>query len=174
MLLKSYRKEISRPECNPSFQSLHCIAYLDQDIAEVLPYLNAVLGGFEYLKDPPAVTFRIHGKLITVHPDKIAINALKNEEEADKILQWLIKEINETWEKRDQITPSYEGAPKPKVFEILKRLPKTNCRQCGFPTCTVFAAKVAEGAKGPEDCPELDEEAESALVEYMSQFRLDT
>jgi hypothetical protein len=32
MLLKSYRKEIFRPECNPSFQSLHCIAYLDQDI----------------------------------------------------------------------------------------------------------------------------------------------
>ena len=173
MLLKSYRKEISRPECNPSFQSLHCIAYLDQDIGEVLPYLNAVLGGFEYLKDPPAVTFRIHGKLITVHSDKIAINALKNEEEADKILQWLIREINETWEKRDQITPSYEGAPKPKVFEILKRLPKTNCRQCGFPTCTVFAAKVAEGAKGPEDCPALDEEAKKALLEYMSQFRLD-
>ena len=173
MLLKSYRKEISRPECNPSFQSLHCIAYLDQDIGEVLPYLNAVLGGFEYLKEPPAVTFRIHGRLITVHPDKIAINALKDEEEADKILQWLIREINETWEKRAQITPSYEGAPKPKVFEILKRLPKTNCRQCGEPTCIVFAAKVAEGAKGPSDCPAIDKEGKRSLEEYMSQFNFD-
>ena len=173
MLLKSYHKEIFRPECNPSFQSLHCIAYLDQDIREVLPYLNAMLGGFEYLKDPPAVTFRIHGKLITVHPDKIAINALKDEVEADKILEWLKREINEAWEKRGEIIPSYEGAPKPKVLEILKRLPKTNCRECGFPTCTVFAAKVAEGAKGPEDCPVLDEEAKKALSEYMSQFKLD-
>jgi ArsR family metal-binding transcriptional regulator len=174
MLLKSYRKEISRPECNPSFQSLHCIAYLDQDIGEVLPYLNAVLGGFEYLKDPPAVTFRIHGKLITVHPDKIAINALKDEAEADKILEWLKREINEAWEKRHEITPSYQGAPKPKVLEILNRLPRTNCKECGFPTCMVFATKVAEGAKGAEDCPALDEESKRRLIEYMSQFRLDT
>jgi len=174
MLLKSYKKEIFRPECNPSFQSLHCIAYLDQDIGKVLPYLNAVLGGFEYLKDPPAVTFRIHGKLITVHPDKIAINALKDEAEADKILEWLKREINEAWEKRDQITPSYEGAPKPKVFEILKLLPKTNCRECGYPTCTVFAANVAEGAKGPEDCPALDEQRHANLIEYLSQFKLDS
>ena len=76
MLLKSYFKEIFRPECNPAFESVHCIAHLDQDISEVLPYLNAVLGGFDYLKDPPAVIFRSQGKLITVHGDKIAINAL--------------------------------------------------------------------------------------------------
>ena len=86
MLLKGYTKEISRPECNPSFQSLHCIAHLDQDIREALPYLNSVLGGFEYFKDPPAVTFRTRGKIITVHPREIAVNALKDEEEADKIL----------------------------------------------------------------------------------------
>jgi len=48
MLLKSYAKEIFRPQCNPSFQSLHCIAHLDQGISEVLPYLNAWLGGFAY------------------------------------------------------------------------------------------------------------------------------
>jgi len=173
MLLKSYTKKIMRPECNPSFQSLHCIAHLDQDISEVLPYLNAVLGGFEYLIDPPAVTFRTHGKLITVHPREIAINALRDEEEADKILEWLKREINETWEKRDEITPLYEGAPKPKVLEILKLLPKTNCRECGFPTCMVFAAKVAEGAKGPEDCPVLEGAQGEKLREYMSRFRIE-
>ena len=123
MLLKGYRKEIFRPECNPSFQSLHCIAHLDQDVSEALPYLNATLGGFEYLKDPPAVTFRVHGKIITVHPRQIAVNALRDEEEAEKILQWLQREINEAWEKRDEIKPRYEGSPKPKVLEILKLLP---------------------------------------------------
>ena len=105
MLLETYTKEIFRPECNPSFQSLHCIAHLDQDVSEALPYLNAVLGGFEYLKDPPAVTFRIQGKIMTVHPREIAVNALKDEEEADKILEWLKREINEAWEKRTEIEP---------------------------------------------------------------------
>ena len=52
MLLKGYAKEIFRPECNPIFRSLHCIARFDQDISAALPFLNAVLGGLEYLKAP--------------------------------------------------------------------------------------------------------------------------
>ena len=173
MLLKGYTKEIFRPECNPSFQSLHCIAHLDQDVSEALPYLNTVLEGFEYLKDPPAVTFRVHGKIITVHSREIAVNALKDEEEADKILEWLKREINEAWEKRNEIEPRYEGAPKPKLLEILRLLPLTNCRNCREPTCMVFAAKIAEGAKGTDDCPPLKEEKRVKLQEYMEPFQFD-
>lgn len=173
MLLRSYTKEIFRPECNPSFQSLHCVAHLDQDITDALPYLNATLGGFEYFREPPAVTFRAQGKIITVHPREIAVNALRDEEEADKILQWLQREINDAWEKRDEIKPKYEGLPKPKLLEILKLLPKTNCRECGEATCMVFAAKVAEGAKGPEQCPSLKEENQIKLEQYMRDFQLD-
>ena len=173
MLLKSYTKEIFRPECNPSFESLHCIAHLHQDITEVLPFLNATLGGFEYMKDPPAVTFRVHGKIITVYPNEIAVNALRDEEEAEKILQWLQREINDAWGKRGEIKPKYEGLPKPKFLEILKLLPKTNCRECGEATCMVFAARVAEGAKGPEQCPPLSEENRTKIEQYMKKFQLD-
>jgi ArsR family metal-binding transcriptional regulator len=173
MLLESYKKEIFRPECNPSFQSLHCIAHLDQDVTEALPYLNATLGGFEYLKDPPAVTFKVHGKIITVHPREIAVNALKDEEEAEKILQWLKREINDAWEKRGEIKPKYEGLPKPKLLEILKLLPKTNCRECGQTTCMAFAALAAQGVKNEEDCPALNEEKKGLLKTYLSRFEFD-
>lgn len=171
MLLRNYTKEIFRPECNPSFQSVHCIAHLAEDIREVLPYLNTILGGFSYTKEPPSVTFKVQGRLITVYPRKIAINALKDEAEADKILEWLKREVNAAWEKRAEIEPEYESAPRPNVFEILKRLPKTNCRECGQPTCMVFATRVAEGAKGAEDCPSLDEQNRQRLKEYLGQFR---
>jgi ArsR family metal-binding transcriptional regulator len=173
MLLKSYSKEIFRPECNPGFESVHCIAHLDQDISAVLPYLNAVLGGFEYFKDLPAVIFRSQGKLITVHDRKIAINALRDENEADKILAWLQREINDAWQNRNGIEPSYEGAPKPKLIEILKLLPKTNCKECGETTCMVFAVRMAEGAKDPADCPPMDAGEKHRLQEYMSQFKFD-
>ena len=173
MLLNSYSKEIFRPECNPGFESVHCIAHLDQDISEVLPYLNAVLGGFEYLKDPPVVIFRSGGKFITVHGRKIAVNALRDEDEADKILAWLQREINDAWENRNGIEPSYEGTPKPKVIEILKLLPKTNCKECGESTCMVFAARMAEGVKVSQDCPSLTTENKLHLEEYMGQFKFD-
>lgn len=173
MLLRSYRKEIFRPACNPGFESLHCIARLDQDVSAALPYLNAVLGGFEYIKDPPAVTFRAQGKLLTVHGRMIAVNALQDEAEADKILEWLKREINSAWENRELITPSCEGQPKPKVIEILQLLPKTNCRECGEPTCMVFAVRLSEGAKGPESCPAVDAMKRERLQSYLHQFKLE-
>ena len=173
MLLRAYRKEIFRPECNPQFQSLHCIAYLDEDITKVLPYLNVVLGGHQYLNEPPSLTLKVHGKLITLHPREIAVNALKDEGEADKILQWLKEEINETWQRRDSIVPSFETPAQPRIFDILKLLPKTNCRECNQATCTVFASLVAQGVKGPEDCPPLDEEDKEKLHQYLEQFVFD-
>ncbi|MBA4368384.1 MAG: Fe-S cluster protein [Desulfobacterium sp.] len=170
MLLKSYHKRIFRAECNPGFESLHCIAQLEQDVSLALPYLNAELGGFEYLKDPPAVTFKTHGRLITVQGREIAVNALKDEAEADKILEWLKQEINAAWEKREEIEPSEKGLPKPKIIEILKCLPKTNCMACGAATCMVFATQVAEGAKGPDDCPSLNGSEKNRLNEYLAGF----
>ena len=174
MLLESYKKEIFRPKCNPGFQSVHCIAHLDQDVGDAIPYLNAELGGFEYFRDPPAVTFKVQGKIIAVHAKEIAVNALEDEDEAEKILQWLKREINDVWDRREEITPSYEGAPKPKILEILKLLPRqTGCRKCGQPTCMVFATLIAQGVKGPEDCPELTAEKSEELQLYMSGFSLD-
>ena len=108
-----------------------------------------------------------------MHGDKIAINALRDEAEADKILNWLKREINEAWENRADIDPSYEGAPKPKLIEILKLLPKTNCKECGLPTCMVFAARMTEGVKGPESCPPMSAENKQRLAEYMRQFKFD-
>jgi len=173
-MLNSYTKEIFRPECNPCIQSLNCIAHLDEDIRDVLPYLNTVFGGFECSQEnQPFITFKTHGRLITDRPREIAINALKDEEEADKVLGWLKREINETWEKRAEIKPSYKAMPKPKLLEILKLLPQTNCRECGEPTCMVFAMRVGEGEIGPEDCPPLDNQHRKRLEEYMSQFRFD-
>ena len=173
MLLESYTKEIFNSECQPSAMAVHCFAHLDQDVGEAIPYLNATLGGFTFTKEPPSVTFKVHGKLITVHPKKIAINALRDEEEATKIIEWLKREINSAWENRDKIEPLYEAAPQPKVIEILKLLPKTNCKECGQPTCMVFATQVAEGAKGPEDCPPLDDDEKTKLSTYLSQFHFD-
>lgn len=175
MLLSGYRKSLFRPECNPSFQNLHCIAELDQDVGPALPYLNAVLGGSQYTLDPPSVTFRVHGRLITVHADRIAINALKDAEEADKILGWLQREINEAWQRRGEIEPSYQAAPQPQVLEILRLLPKqAGCGQCGQPTCLAFAALAAQGALGAEDCPPLDDEARGKLAAYLGRFNFDS
>lgn len=173
MLLTDYSLEIFKSKCQADAKGVHCFAHLSQDVSDALPYLNAVLGGFEYLQNPPAVTFRAQGKLITVHGDKIAVNALKDEAEARKIVEWMKNEINDAWDNRETIQPSTTGMPRPGIIDILKLLPKTNCRECGEPTCMVFATKVAEGAKGAENCPQIHDENAEKLTVYMSRFKLD-
>ena len=173
MLLKSYRMELFNNECMPRAMTIQCFAHLNQDVSAILPYLNAILAGFEYIKEPPSVTFRAQGKLITIYGRKIAINAIKDEKEALKIVEWIKREINYAWENRDEVEPSYEGMPRPKVIEILKLLPKTNCQECGAPTCIVFATFVAEGGKDASDCPALSDENREKLNSYIEPFQLD-
>jgi len=47
--------------------------------------------------------------------------------------------------------------------EIYKYLPKTNCKECGFPTCLAFAMKLAAKAVELSLCPYVSEEAKQAL-----------
>ncbi|MCF8106541.1 MAG: Fe-S cluster protein [Desulfohalobiaceae bacterium] len=175
MLLEGYTKEIFRSKCNTQAQSLHCFAHLDQDISEVIPYLNAELEGDAFTREPPSVTFKAHGKLITVHPDKIAINALQDEEEADKICGWLQREINAIWERRDQIEPKYAVRTRPQIFPVLKLLPTSaKCsRECGQPTCMVLAKLICEGAVSPEACLHLSKDNLENIQEYLAGFDLD-
>ena len=95
MLLRGYTLEIFRSKCHAGAETLHCFAHLSDDVGPVLPYLKTVLGGFACCPEPPALTLRSSGKLITIHARKIAVNALKDEEEAEKLVAWLQREINE-------------------------------------------------------------------------------
>ena len=48
-------------------------------------------------------------------------------------------------------------------LDIYKLLPKTNCRECGFPTCLAFAMQLAKKAVSIDKCPFLSEEAKRVL-----------
>lgn len=48
-------------------------------------------------------------------------------------------------------------------LEIYKLLPKTNCKECGFPTCLAFALKLAAKSAELSACPHVSEQAKAAL-----------
>lgn len=48
-------------------------------------------------------------------------------------------------------------------LEIYKLLPKTNCKDCGYPTCLAFAMKLAARQADLAACPHVTDEAKSAL-----------
>ena len=52
-----------------------------------------------------------------------------------------------------------------KGLDIFKLTPKTNCKDCGNPTCMAFAMKVASGALTIDKCPHMSAEALATLGE---------
>jgi acetyl-CoA decarbonylase/synthase, CODH/ACS complex subunit gamma len=48
-------------------------------------------------------------------------------------------------------------------LDIYKLLPKTNCGECGSPTCLAFAMKLASKQASLDSCPYASEEAKAAL-----------
>ena len=52
-----------------------------------------------------------------------------------------------------------------KGLDIFKLTPRTNCKDCGNPTCMAFAMKVASGALSIDKCPHMSPEALATLSE---------
>lgn len=55
-----------------------------------------------------------------------------------------------------------------KGAEIMKMLPKTNCKECGCATCFAFAMKLATGGVKLDDCPYIDPEVKAELEGAMA------
>ncbi|TET41573.1 MAG: Fe-S cluster protein [Dehalococcoidia bacterium] len=154
MLLRDYKiTRVRRSLCNPEWIVVR--AELSDDISEVFPYLNAVLKNAVYTPKVPSLNFKMETGFISVMPREILVGQVVCDEDAIRVLDYLRELINDTWERRETITPLYERKVEVKAKDVVNLLPKTNCRDCGLPTCFAFAVAVMRGQKCLKDCPAL-------------------
>jgi len=155
MLLRSYTFKIVFSECNPSVRTVNAIAELSDDISEVLPYLNATIKGCTYQPEAGILRFVKEGRVINLYPRQIAVTRLEDETEARQVLDSIKDLINETYERRGEIKPSYKKGDELRPLDIYKYLPGTNCRECGQPTCLAFASKLSRQEAKVDACAPL-------------------
>lgn len=67
----------------------------------------------------------------------------------------MVLRVNQTWEQRTSIRPSSVQRERPKVLELYKPLPRSNCQACGQPACLTFALQLAMGHERLATCPPL-------------------
>ncbi|MBU4234081.1 MAG: hypothetical protein L6277_18015 [Desulfobacterales bacterium] len=167
--------DIFRPKMDASKEVLHGIATFTADISPVFPYVNAELGGWDYDQTNQVLLLKMSdGKWITLHPQKIAIRGARDMAEAKALLAWIQGQINDIYVRREAITPRHMSQAGLKVMEILKLLPMTNCKACGYAACMAYAAALREGEIRLEDCPPLWEEKfrekREKLQAYLESF----
>jgi ArsR family metal-binding transcriptional regulator len=176
-LLTEYKLQLFAPKCNPSAEYVNCLAAARQDIREVFPYLNGRLRGCQYNPDAPFLRLRWEGHIVTLRPRQIAVSKLAGREEAEQVLKAIQDLINDTWARREEITPSERRAPSLTTLQLFRLLPGTNCRRCGLPTCLAFAAQLAEEEVSIEQCAPLlepqHEERRTRLIALLAEAGYD-
>ena len=142
MLVETYELEVFSPPCDPGSERWSAFAQLSQDISEALPYLNDLWKNAIYDHENHILTLVRGGRRYSLRPLQIAISNLEDRDEAQRIAERVIEEVNRAWDRRHEIVQNYEKRRQPTVMEIYKLLPTGNCRQCGEATCFIFATKL--------------------------------
>lgn len=178
MLLKSHTLQTMPPDCSPDATTINAIADLAEDVSEVLPYLASVTKVCTYDDRTKVLMFRHEGKGVVVYPRRIALTKLKDAEEAMRVVDQLKDLINETYENRQRIAPCCKKGGELRVLDVLRLLPGTNCKACGQPTCTAFAARLAQQAATVGVCSPLFggqfEEKKGKLLALLQQVGYET
>jgi ArsR family metal-binding transcriptional regulator len=154
-LIRDYDVELIEPPCVPGAPRWAAKAHLRRDIGDVLPYLNARLQACQYHHEARALIWRNGERRYAFRPFEITAAPVEDNEEAKKIISEVVGMVNNVWREKDSITPDFTEKEPPKVLDIYRLLPKTNCKQCGYATCMAFAAALRQGEVQLEFCSPL-------------------
>lgn len=138
--------------CVAERSKIRIVAHISGDLAEAFPYLNAEMRQGCYTPNGPTFTFMLDHRMISLYPRRIAVAKADELVDAWFVLEHIRRLVNETWRRRDHITPCYELREKPPPLEIYKRLPGINCGQCGQKTCLALAVSIWRGEDLPSRC----------------------
>ena len=138
--------------CVADLSKIRLIAHISGDLTRVLPYLNAEMAGATYCRDAGTLTYLEGYRLVSLYAQRLTVAKADELVDAWRTLEGIRCLVNETWRRRDSISPSWEMRRKPPALEVYKRLPGTNCRACGEKTCMAFALGLWNGAVDPTLC----------------------
>ena len=145
----------------------------EEDLAPLLPYLNAVTKVLFYDPEEGVLVFNFEGHKVAVRRDDVRISDIRDIEEGRVLREKVAGFLEDVWARKGEISPSFEPRTRPPALTIYRYLPKTNCGLCGEPTCLAFAAKLSTGEAELSACPPLNEdpaysEAREKLAEMIN------
>lgn len=131
------------------------VFHFDDDLTFLFPYINAIASEAELYDNPNIVRFVFDKVYCVVYPERCIATPLKDREHAKEFREKLFVFLNEIVEKKNDIIPKFKVFQKIPVTDIIKLLPKNNCKDCGFNSCMTFAAMLSKQQVHPSKCPHI-------------------
>ncbi len=136
---------------------VHALASVE--LTPLLPYLNTLFKKTKYDNANGSLTFIIDHKIsVFIQEDRLVLRKITNTTAAYEMLDRLKDLLNHTYASREEIEPTCEQKKVVSIMDFYRLLPKTNCKQCGVPTCMAFANQLYQEENAVDACPLLKEE----------------
>ena len=134
------------------------VAEFSDDISPVFPYLNAIISNLMYTPAANSVTVKRGERILTFYPRVAKMAKVAGAEDATTQLAWFQELCNDTWQRREEITPLYERRKLLGPLDVYRLLPGVNCKDCGEATCMAFAFGLLMDKHQLFECPRLQED----------------
>lgn len=149
---QGYSFKLVNIDCLPGSAHFNVVMQLDESIAELLPYLAAVIPNCTYVHGSGVVNVMDAGHIVGIYPERITLTDVSGPDQAAHLCALYFSRIQAVREHTDSIQPLFETRPKRSVLDFYRELPKTNCGQCGHATCLAFAAALYRGESALSAC----------------------
>jgi ArsR family metal-binding transcriptional regulator len=158
MLIEGYSDfSMEAPGCSPGTVMYRADFKLDGDVTPLFPYIKAAIKDAVCYDTPHHIQFVLDGYRCALYTDKAVAASFENRAQAVEFIQRLIDFLNDLDARRDSIEPDHTMFKAIPVLDVYKLLPRTNCAECGFPSCMAFAMTLGQGEATCDLCPALND-----------------
>ncbi len=161
MLLRGYA-DFSLTPCTPCFrlepptEAIWTAHFrLETSVVELFPFINGLARGAALYDRPTFIRFILDGVLCGLYPDRGSAAPFEDRHEAQGFVEKLIAFLNDISTRREALEQNFKRWRPVPILDIYRILPRTDCSECGFPTCLAFAAAVSKQKTSPYGCPSL-------------------
>jgi len=156
-LIADYHFELSEAACSPGLGRYGLLVIVPGSISAVFPYLNAVLEDTWYDHQNQVLIGSESGRRYAFRAGEIRVAGMADAADAPQIAREVTDRVSQAWHDRGRISACFSERKLPAVIDIYQFLPKTNCKQCGYATCLVFAAELGGNPELMAQCPPLSQ-----------------
>lgn len=149
------RMDVVRPSFTAPSKFRVEIAF-QRNPAKLIPILARLIRGGSFRPDVPILAFEEEHRLVVISPRKLVICRADDLLDIWIMLRCAVELVCAGWDRRLTLEPEREPRQGIGAIEIFKRLPGTDCRQCGLSSCMEFAMTLLMGRRRLSQCAPLE------------------
>jgi ArsR family metal-binding transcriptional regulator len=164
---------VDRSPCLAEPERFKIVAKTDKKLESILPILFLAAPNARYSESSKTTSYSFDRHNVVVgYNGEVAVTFIKNDDEL-KVLKKKITDLLNRCLAYQAAHPKIpcdliEEKKKLSPMVLNKKLPQTNCKECGESGCYAFASKLFIGEKSVENCPYADAAGMKRLLQPIT------